>query len=386
MLAGSYMSDMTATTASVENTAPSTASEDVFDFMSSDGSGMTASESPMTGSEGPMVAEIPEEVSDMALPAPEGNIPEMPAAGPEATSAMDDSGSSETDTTSTDTSAPADTSSSSSGVSGVRARFAALRGRLLDIIDARLSTAEPVILGGVNDLGVPVDAVNADFTRSDGTLPVTEFSFENLGATEDGNVRVRITQTNLAAENGIFLTPTFVAIQDGTYDLFDNGGTASPGLEMLAEDGGVEGVVDQFNGSGAVGATGVISGSAEGMPTPLAPGATGTVELEIDPTTSRYLTFAQMVLPSNDAFIASPDDPMGIELFDSAGNFIAEDITLTGNDVLDAGTEVNTEMDAAFINQTAPNTGETEGGVIRSHIGFIGSERFENASLFDLFR
>lgn len=99
-------------------------------------------------------------------------------------------------------------------------------------------------------------------------MPLTRIAVEELGTTEDGKTRVRVTQTNLAAENGVFLTPTFVAIQDGSYDLYDRGGTASPGLEMLAEDGGVEGVVGQFNASGAQGATGVISGSEWGDPTP----------------------------------------------------------------------------------------------------------------------
>lgn len=266
----------------------------------------------------------------------------------------------------------------------IRSRFAAFRAQLFDVVEARQSDAQPIILGGTNELGFPVDAINADFTRDSGSLPVTNLSVENLGTTEDGNVRIRVTQTNLAPENGIFLTPTFVAVQDGTYDLYDRGGTASPGLEILAEDGGVDGVISQFEASGAVGETGVISGSVGGDPTPLAPGATGSIELEIDPTTSRFLTFAQMVLPSNDAFIASPGDPEAIEIFDTEGNFIGADFTVFGRDVLDAGTEVNTEMDAAFINQTAPNTGETEGGVIRRHIGFIGSERFSGSSSFTL--
>jgi hypothetical protein len=138
------------------------------------------------------------------------------------------------------------------------------RAERADERDFRRSDAEPIILGGTNDLGTPVDPVNADFTRDDGSVPLTRFNVENLGVTEDGNARVRVTQTNLSTENGVFLTPTFVAIQDGNYDLYDRGGIASPGLEMLAEDGGVDGVVEQFNASGAQGATGVISGSESG--------------------------------------------------------------------------------------------------------------------------
>ncbi len=79
-----------------------------------------------------------------------------------------------------------------------------------------------------------------------------------------------------------------------------------------------------------------------------------------------------MVIPSNDAFIAN-DDPLAHEVFDAAGNFTGP-ITLTVlcSCVLDAGTEDNTEMQAAFINQTGNNMGTTTiGGVISLHPGFI---------------
>jgi hypothetical protein len=79
-----------------------------------------------------------------------------------------------------------------------------------------------------------------------------------------------------------------------------------------------------------------------------------------------------MLLPSNDAFIGTLNP---VELFDENGDYLGDQIlTFEGSNVYDAGTEVNTELDAAFINQTGPNTGETEGGVITLHTGFNGSE------------
>ena len=78
-----------------------------------------------------------------------------------------------------------------------------------------------------------------------------------------------------------------------------------------------------------------------------------------------------MVLPSNDAFVGTA---AGVRLFNDAGHFLGESTTVfSGDSVRDAGTEYNTELDAAFINQTAPNTGLTEGGVVRVHEGFNGS-------------
>ena len=80
-----------------------------------------------------------------------------------------------------------------------------------------------------------------------------------------------------------------------------------------------------------------------------------------------FFSFATMVIPSNDAFLASGDDPMAIELFDADGNIIGPvEIIQTGAQVLDAGTEVNTEADAPLLDQTTPNTGLTEGGVVSS--------------------
>ncbi len=85
------------------------------------------------------------------------------------------------------------------------------------------------------------------------------------------------------------------------------------------------------------------------------------------------MSFAAMVVPSNDAFIGN-HNPWAIEIFDAAGNYKGKQIyTVLGSEVWDAGTELNTEMDAAFINQTAPNTGITTAAPILPHPGFIGS-------------
>ncbi len=81
-----------------------------------------------------------------------------------------------------------------------------------------------------------------------------------------------------------------------------------------------------------------------------------------------------MVIPSNDAFLSVPDNALSDPIFDEYGDFIGPlVIERTGSDVLDAGTEVNNEEDAAFLNQTARNTGLDENGVVGAHEGFNGS-------------
>lgn len=186
---------------------------------------------------------------------------------------------------------------------------------------------------------------------------------------------------NPSGNDGIFFTPVWVGFHDGGFDLFDAGTVAPAGgvLERLAEDGDVEALQADFAARVPDGVGGFVV-APEGFPdVPVFdPGDTGSAAFELDPSQNRYMSFAAMVVPSNDAFIGT-DDPMGIELFDAAGNFTGpRTIRILGTDVWDAGTELNNEMDAAFINQGAPNTGVATVEPIGAHPGFIGS--FANPS------
>ncbi|WP_282607709.1 spondin domain-containing protein [Pelagibius sp. Alg239-R121] len=189
---------------------------------------------------------------------------------------------------------------------------------------------------------------------------------------------VRVSVTNTLGEGGTFLTPVWFGFHNAeNFDLFSAGEQASLGLERLAEDGIVEGIAAEFNaqaGDGGVDAT-IIGGA--GAPGPIDPGETASFVLDVDPSQvgQGFFTWATMIIPSNDAFLASPDDARADAIFDENGNFLGPlVIERFGNDVLDAGTEVNNEVAAAFLNQTAANQGTTEGGVVGSHPGFNGSE------------
>ena len=181
---------------------------------------------------------------------------------------------------------------------------------------------------------------------------------------------VTITVENLASASGGLITPVWVGFHDGSFDLYDSGSPASAQLERLAEDGNTGPVAADFLGSGA----GSVESTLFGLGGPLAPGeiVSQTFNLANTDAANRFFSYAAMVIPSNDAFIAN-GDPMAHQLFTVGGLFIDSVITVLGVDVLDAGTEVNDEVPAntPALGQMMPDTGVVEGGLVGPHSGFI---------------
>lgn len=193
---------------------------------------------------------------------------------------------------------------------------------------------------------------------------------------------VTVTVENLSAPNGLFLTPVWVGFHNGSFDLYDRdvavgAGGLPPGLEALVEDGNTVPISDDFAASAAAMAGGVDStiDDPSGVAGPIDPGHSVSADFDIDPAAQGFFSYALMVVPSSDAFIAN-GNPLAFPLFDAMGNFTAVEFFVLGADVLDAGTEVNTEIpaDTAFLGQTVPNTGPDENGVVTSHPGFNGSQ------------
>lgn len=195
---------------------------------------------------------------------------------------------------------------------------------------------------------------------------------------------ITVTVTNTLGEGGTFLTPVWFGFHDGeNFDLWTDGEAASGGLERIAEDGSVEGIAAEFNRQVAGGGVDATLIGGNGVPGPIDPGETASFTLNVnaDQVGQGFFTWATMVIPSNDAFLASPDDALQDFIFDADGNFVGPlVIERFGNDVLDAGTEVNTEEGAAFLNQTARDQGIAENGVVRQHEGFNGSEGLPDAT------
>lgn len=178
---------------------------------------------------------------------------------------------------------------------------------------------------------------------------------------------------NLAPKNGTLLTPVWFGIHNGTFDSYDRGRPVSPGLESVAEDGAVDIISREFNLAGFGTVQGAVSG-LKGAPGPIDAGETATFSVTVDGSaaTSRYFSYASMIIPSNDFFISNGNE-RAHEIFDAQGNFLGADFTILGSQVLDAGSEVNDEVPAntAFFGQQTPNTGVTENGVVQLATGFI---------------
>jgi Ca2+-binding RTX toxin-like protein len=192
---------------------------------------------------------------------------------------------------------------------------------------------------------------------------------------------------NLAPTQGTLLTPVWFGFHTGVFDTYDRGRPASPGLESVAEDGAVALISREFDLAGFGTVQGAVLGTA-GTPGPIDVGETAsfTVTLDGSDPTSRFFSYASMIIPSNDFFIANGNE-RAHQIFDDQGNFLGADFTVLGSQVLDAGSEVNDEVPAntAFFGQQTPNTGVTENGVVQLATGFIpggpilSTPRFSNA-------
>lgn len=194
--------------------------------------------------------------------------------------------------------------------------------------------------------------------------------------------KLSVSIENLAPQSGTNLTPVWVGFHNGGFDTYDRNAPASPGLERLAEDGNNAVISDEFAASGFGNVDGTVGAA------PIAPGDIVRGQFFVDGNQGRYFNYASMILPSNDAFIAN-GNPLAVEIFDQNGRFIGAEFTVTGAQVLDAGTEVNDEVPAntAFFGQATPDTGVVENGTIQLATGFnaVGSggilddPRFANA-------
>lgn len=188
---------------------------------------------------------------------------------------------------------------------------------------------------------------------------------------------LKITVDNLAPASGTFLTPAWFGFHDGSFDLYNPGEPVTAGLERLAEDGDVSFLSAEFEAAGGGSVQGAIAGLAE-TPGPIDPGESTsfTVDLDGSAASSRYFSYASMVIPSNDFFIAN-GNPLAHRIFDDAGSFLGADFVITGAQVLDAGSEVNNELaeTTAFFSQAVPDTGTAEGGGVALATGFIPGGR-----------
>ncbi len=189
-------------------------------------------------------------------------------------------------------------------------------------------------------------------------------AFVSGGAKDVEAKRLLITFENLAQNGGFFFTPVYGAFHDGNFDIFNVGEAASPVFERLAEDGDFTALRDD-RVANFPNSQGFALNAGVG---PIGPQSSISFEIDVDGNINTHFVFATMLIPSQDAFIGLDDS---VELFDSNGNFISPfSLTFDRSDIYDAGTEDNNDNSAvAFLNQSAPDTGDSENGVIGLHEG-----------------
>ncbi len=190
-----------------------------------------------------------------------------------------------------------------------------------------------------------------------------------------GTTILKLTAENISPGNGVFFSKFWFGLHNGTFDLFNPGECASLAIENLAEDANPAQLAKDFIASNA----GIVGGTILGSAPPFgdtAPGRKISLTFAFDSRLAHniYLSYAAMIIPSNDAFIAN-DNPMAYPVFDQFGQFVSRDIIVYGSEVWDAGTEVNDELagNAAGVGDPSlftPGAGMNEGGVIKRHPGF----------------
>ena len=147
----------------------------------------------------------------------------------------------------------------------------------------------------------------------------------------------RIEVTSNAPAGGNAITPVWFGFHDGSFDVFDSGSAVSAGLEELAETGMPPMLSSEF-GAATTNGVDVVVGSPTGPP-PIQPGESATSAIfSLDASDNQFLSYASMLLPSNDYFLAN-DNPTQVDLSSIfGGGSISFNV---GESIYDAGTEID---------------------------------------------
>ena len=154
-------------------------------------------------------------------------------------------------------------------------------------------------------------------------------------------VRVNIKVENLAPTNSVSFAPLRFGFNNGSFDAFNNGTTATAPIISVAEGGSGSAWLPAFAAADSTAVLGSSSGA-------LLPGASQTLSFLVDTAVNPFFTFAAMVIPSNDFFIGN-DNPQAFRLFDAAGHLLISSIGQTAGDIWNAGSEAFDPLNAAFL-------------------------------------
>lgn len=150
----------------------------------------------------------------------------------------------------------------------------------------------------------------------------------------------RVTVTNLT--NNQPLSPAGIVLHASGYRAWETGTSAGQGLEMLAEGGDASDFIDEASANAAV--LDVAGGNAA-----IGPGGSDSVEFIITPNADLRISFATMLVNTNDAFAGIGD----ASIADLSAN---ESVTFLAR-AYDAGTEANSETAATMPGPAAGGEG-----------------------------
>ncbi len=188
-------------------------------------------------------------------------------------------------------------------------------------------------------------------------------------------IDLTITVRNLSPANSTSFAPLRFGVGNGTFDSFNNGSVAGPGIVSIAEGGGGQTWFSDFAAADPNSVRGTVGGALIPVGSPgngnFASAATST--FAIDTAVNRFFTFGAMVVPSNDLFVG-PDQPDAFQIFDTNGSLLINRISQTAAQIWNAGSEAADPANAAFVVGGVNSQRTPENGVVsfsRTELGAI---------------
>lgn len=176
-------------------------------------------------------------------------------------------------------------------------------------------------------------------------------SFQSMA--ETGNRTYEVTLTNLT--KGQPFTPPLLALSEETFNLYNLGNEATPGLKELARDGKTDPLKEELKVNMEVSST--LTG--EGL---IFPGKSQTFKFAAKQM--NYLSLVTMLAKTNDAFTGGKNISLNLMMGESKTLFL---------NTYDAGAEINNEL-ATYVPGLGAHdvtTKESE-GFVHPHPGIYG--------------
>ncbi len=154
--------------------------------------------------------------------------------------------------------------------------------------------------------------------RSMGLLLVGLLSLVWTNTSHAAIVNVTVTFQNLAPANSVSFAPLRVGFNNGTFDSFNIGTTATAPIVSIAEGGSGADWFPAFAAADPTAVLGTVGGAI--VPTANAGGGFTSMASQtftVDTSVNRFFTFASMVIPSNDLFIGN-DNPAAFQILDTS--------------------------------------------------------------------